>query len=385
MTQPRSIDKRPRVALVTNLLAHYRVPCFHHLVDRMPGQITFFLLTEKMDHRHYVMAEGSDGLPVVRLPGWRWSRPPHDDIHLNDIRPVLRGRFDAVILGAWDEPTYLLLWMGGMFFRQNVMFWVESTAEDGPRCPAKERMKKVLLSRSKGCIVPGKRAFSYCRQLGQAEDRIFTAPNATDRVFFRGQADRLFPIREGLRSEERVQGFVILFTGRLVDHLKSLSTLIKACGWLEKNGRRVSLLVAGDGPDKRSYQELGSLEGLKDIRFLGTLDHHTLCRYYAMADVFVLPSRSEPWGFVLNEGMEFGLPLVVSEAVGAGPDLVRHGENGFIFPVGDVSSLARDLAVLVDNESLRHRMGQTSRSIIEAFSPENWANGVMQAIEAVMK
>ncbi len=181
-----------------------------------------------------------------------------------------------------------------------------------------------------------------------------------------------------------MQEFVVLFIGRLVESLKGLSTLIKACGELEEKGRKISLLVAGEGPEKTVYQELGMSEGLKDIRFLGTLDHETLCRYYAMADVFVLPSRSEPWGFVLNEGMEFGLPLVVSEAVGAGPDLVRHGENGFVFPVGDVSALAQHLEVLADNEELRHSMGQASRSIIEKFSPENWANGVMQAIEAVM-
>jgi glycosyltransferase involved in cell wall biosynthesis len=82
--------------------------------------------------------------------------------------------------------------------------------------------------------------------------------------------------------------------------------------------------------------------------------------------------------------MEFDLPLVISAAVGAGPDLVRHGENGFVFPVGDVSALAHYLEALAANEALRQKMGQASRSIIEKFSPENWANGVMQAIEAVM-
>ena len=377
--------KKPRVALVTNVLAHYRVPCFQRLVDRMPGHVTFFLLAEKMDHRHYVMAKEDGGLPVVRLPGWRWSRPPHDDVHLNDIRPILRGRFDLVILGAWDEPTYLFLWMGGMLYRQKVMFWVESTEKDTPRSPVKETVKRILLSRAMGCIVPGKRAFAYCHRLGQPEDRIFTAPNATDRTFFRGQADRLFPVRDALRSGERAREFVILFAGRLVEHLKGLSTLIKACGHLEKNGRKVSLLVAGEGPERSSYEALGKTENLTDLRFLGVLNHETLCRHYAMADVFVLPSRCEPWGFVLNEAMEFGLPLIVSEAVGAGEDLVRHGENGFVFPVGDPSALAQTLEVLARDESLRQRMGQASRSMIETFSPENWANGVMKAIEAVTK
>ena len=97
----------------------------------------------------------------------------------------------------------------------------------------------------------------------------------------------------------------------------------------------------------------------------------------------VLPSAWEPWGFVLNEGMEFGLPLIVSGAVGAGPDLVRQGENGFVFPTGSVNVLAEKLEVLIRDEALRKKMGEASRKIIEDFSPENWAKGVKRAIETV--
>ena len=155
----------PKVALVTNVLAHYRVPCFQKLADRMPGYITFFLLTEEMSHRHYVMAKGTNGLPVVTLPGWRWSRSTHDDIHLNDIRPVLRGGYDLIILGAWDEPTYLLLWLTGLLRRQHIMFWIESTAEDGPRSPVKERMKKIVGAFSKERTV---------RRIGSRENAILS-------------------------------------------------------------------------------------------------------------------------------------------------------------------------------------------------------------------
>jgi glycosyltransferase involved in cell wall biosynthesis len=383
MNHPPQASKKPRIALVTNVLAHYRVPCFQQLAKQLPGRVTFFLLTEKMEHRKFVMAEHQNDLPIVTLGGWRWSKPPHDDLHLNDIRPILRGSYDVVILGAWDEPTYLLLWVCGVVQRKKLLFWVESTVNDAPRMWVKEKYKRLLLNRASACIVPGKSAHRYCQQLGQPEDRIFTAPNAGDRQFFRAEADRLFPIRDRLRSEEHVKGFAILFVGRLVDQLKGVSGLIKACGQLERNGKRVSLLIAGDGPEKKLYQELGVSEGLKDIRFLGTLNHEALCRYYTMADVFVLPSRSEVWGFVLNEGMEFGLPLIVSEAVGAGPDFVRSGENGFVFPVGDTSALAEALGILAEDEALRQRMGHVSRSIIEKFSPENWANGVVQAIESV--
>ncbi len=79
--------------------------------------------------------------------------------------------------------------------------------------------------------------------------------------------------------------------------------------------------------------------------------------------------------------MEFGLPLVVSDAVGAGPDLVR--DNGFIVPAGDVAALAEALERLAADEDLRRRMGRSSRVLIEKYSPERWVRGVLRAVRAV--
>jgi glycosyltransferase involved in cell wall biosynthesis len=115
------------------------------------------------------------------------------------------------------------------------------------------------------------------------------------------------------------------------------------------------------------------------------MGHEQLCRVYAASDIMVLPSRSEPWGFVLNEAMEFGLPLVVTDAVGAGPDLVRPGENGFIVPSGDEGELVKALEKLINDPGLRTSMGEASRRIVAHFSPENWAAGVVSAIKSVSR
>jgi glycosyltransferase involved in cell wall biosynthesis len=371
------------VALVTNLIAHYRIPCFQSLADRLPGSIDFFYLSRWMEHRRYVLSQSPGSFPATLLRGWKAGRFPHDDCHLSDIRPLLSRNPDTLILGGWDEPTYLALWAWAGLRRKNLIFWVESTEKDAVRRGLKEAYKYFLLKRAKACIVPGKSAFRYCHRLGVPEDRIFTAPNSADREYFRREAERLLPRRGALKTEAGLKGLVVLFVGRLVESLKGVSTLIKACARLEKEKSEVFLLIAGDGPDRRSYEELIRAEGLKNCKILGILDHEQLCSCYAMADVLVHPSRSEVWGFVLNEGMEFALPLIVSEAVGAVPDLVRIGENGFTFPGGDVSSLACILQKLNKNESLRVRMGSASRRIIEEFSPDHWAEGVMKAINTV--
>jgi glycosyltransferase involved in cell wall biosynthesis len=376
----------PHVAFVTNVLAHYRVPCFGSLAEKLRGQISFFFLTENMSHRTYVISKDSDNLPATWLKGWNWHRPPNDDRHLNDIRPIIRGNYDVIVLGAWDEPSYFVLWVWAVASGKKVLFWIESTAYDtynGPRRKVKEYCKRLLLKNAAGCSVPGRRAFEYCSVLGMPESRIFVAPNATDRAYFSRQADRLHPNRNEIRERLGAEGVTLLFVGRLVEAHKNVSTLINAFGKLSLRGEPISLMIVGNGPDRTKYESMVAKHRMPRVFFLGELNHDQLCEVYTAADILVLPSSSEAWGFVLNEGMEFGLPLVVSEAVGAGPDLVHPGENGFVFPVGDSDALASYLEILVRDESLRKRMGQASRRIIENFTPEAWAQGVVKAIEAV--
>ncbi|HEY6332579.1 MAG TPA: glycosyltransferase [Blastocatellia bacterium] len=381
------VESNARVAVVTNLLSHYRVPCFQELAGRMPGRVTFFTLADKMTHRNYVLANNSREIPVRSLKGWSWSHPPYDDRHMNDIRPILGGNYNTIILGAWDEPTYLLLWAWGVATGKKIIFWIESTAYESRRsgiaAGIKERYKRALIRRSAGCVVPGRRAFDYCNQLGMPECRIFVAPNAVDRDYFSSQASRLVEQRETLRLRLGLSGTVVLFVGRFVESYKDVMTLVRSVSGIQHSGSPVNLVLVGDGPDRSTYQAWINEHNCANVHFAGELDHGRLCEYYAAADVLVLPSKSETWGFVLNEAMEFGLPVIVSEAVGAGPDLVYDGQNGFVIPVGDHERLAEALISLGQDGNLRRQMGRNSREIIARFSPETWASGVCEAIKAV--
>ena len=91
-------------------------------------------------------------------------------------------------------------------------------------------------------------------------------------------------------------------------------------------------------------------------------------KYYSLADVFVLLSDSETWGVVVNEVMNFGKPVIVSDTVGCGPDLVKQGENGYIFPVGDVEELSKHLDDLSKNPSRRKAFGKKSLEIVKNYS-----------------
>lgn len=371
------------IAFVTNILSEYRVLCFSKMAEKVQGRVTFYFLAQQMEHRSILLSKQHPEIKARWLSGWKWRSPPKDDRHLNNIMPIIMGNHDIMVLSAWDEPSYVLLWLWGIILRKKILFWIESTLADGRRQGLKETYKKILLRKAWGCIVPGQKSYEYCRILGMPERRIFIAPNAIDRDFFRSRADRLLPKREGIRRELGLSGVVILFVGRMVEEYKNISYLIHGFQRLSLSEGEVSLALAGNGTDRHSYEEVIKTHNIPGVRFLGELDHEQLCRVFAAADIMVLPSRSETWGFVLNEAMEFGLPLVVTDAVGAGPDLVHPGENGFIVPSGDECALCEALEKLIKDHELRTTMGEASRRIVEHFSPENWAAGVMAAIEAI--
>jgi hypothetical protein len=182
----------PRIAFVTNVLAHYRVPCFQALAARLDGQIDFFLLTENMASRRYVMAQDTGALQFQVLSGKSLARPPHDDIHLNDPRPVLRDH-QLIVMGGWAEPSYLLLWTLAQLSNKRLAFWLESTAYENARSARKEKIKRRMLSRASGVIAAGTRAAEYAQQLGVPKRKIFRAPNAINVDYFQAQARALLP------------------------------------------------------------------------------------------------------------------------------------------------------------------------------------------------
>src|SRR5439155_3721448 len=127
---------------------------------------------------------------------------------------------------------------------------------------------------------------------------------------------------------------------------------------------KAMLVYVGDGPLRPQLETYTKKSGIQHVYFMGVKNQTELPQFYAMADIFVLPSGFEPWGLVVNEAMCFGLPVIVSDQVGAAGDLVHHGLNGFVYPAGQVSILAEYLRALVADPAKGQRMGEISKQLI---------------------
>src|SRR5262249_17391826 len=158
--------------------------------------------------------------------------------------------------------------------------------------------------------------------------------------------------------------FCVVFAG-VLSATKNVAELIR--GVSAAPGQ--FLLIAGNGPERASLERLAAELLPGRHRFAGFLNYDRLSARYAPADAPSLPSLSEEWGLVCNEAMSFGLPVVVSDRVGAAPDLVVPGETGFVYPSGDSAALCR--ALKSAEEMTRRDRGRVFRAVTDRIKLYN--------------
>ena len=160
--------------------------------------------------------------------------------------------------------------------------------------------------------------------------------------------------------------------------------------WIDRAGRlrrsehdgTAVLSVGRDVPEK-GFDVLRAACVQADVELelvTGGLSEDELAQRYVDADVFALLSSHEPWGVVVNEAAASGLPLVLSDRVGAAHDLLRDGDNGFLVPPDDVDAAAGALGKLAEDPELRRRMGDRSRELVAAWGYEPSVESFVAAV-----
>jgi glycosyltransferase involved in cell wall biosynthesis len=301
-------------------------------------------------------------------------------IHLRRLRPEV----------VWVHGvSYLTLWLAvvaGRLARLPVLLREEQTLLH-PR-PVHRRLPRALiwraLSRQVYGLYIGSHNRAFFRHYGVPAERLFFAPYTVDNEGLGRAAAVLRPWQADLRRAfgiDPAAGPLVLFVGKLIAR-KQPQLLLEAFARV-RHRFPCALLFVGEGPLEPALRQRAAATGTPDVHFAGFLNREQIARAYAAADLFVLPSGwHETWGVVVNEAMNFALPVVVTDTVGCAPDLVHAGENGFVVPHGDAGRLAAAIAALVGDAERRRRFGRRSREIITAWSPALAAEGVVRACSA---
>ena len=188
--------------------------------------------------------------------------------------------------------------------------------------------------------------------------RVFA--NTIDVEEFGAQADQLASRRHDLRQELGAEpdDVVVLSVARLAPE-KGLDVLIHAVA--EADDPRLLLVLAGEGPERERLEDLAGVRGVR-LTLAGDREWERIVEMYVAADVFALLSEREPWAVVVNEAAACGLPLVLSDRVGAAHDLLRGGENGFLVGAADVDAASAALRSLAADRNFAQRPGPARAS-----------------------
>lgn len=157
-------------------------------------------------------------------------------------------------------------------------------------------------------------------------------------------------IREKIGIKDK---FTILGVGKFIKR-KGFDTLIKAINLLDDDIQVI--LIGGEPPEL--YFELSNKETLKKVTYIKFLKKEELLNYYKASDLFVLPTREDVWGLVINEALSMGIPTITTNRCIAGVTLIENEKEGFIIDVDDYRSLAEKIKKVKNNEILQHTMSK---------------------------
>jgi 1,2-diacylglycerol 3-alpha-glucosyltransferase len=303
------------------------------------------------------------------------------ELELDKLRP------SVVCINGWSFGGAVAALKWAASHGVPVIVMSESTAHDAPRHWWAEQVKRRILASCSAALVGGEPHRQYLKELGVAEEAIFTGYDAVDNEHFRKGSSRArqhgSDLRAALGLPERYFFACSRFTKK-----KNLSGLLQGYARYRRwhGAAAWNLVVAGDGELKSELIRAREDMDLQDsVEFVGAKSYAELPAYYGLASCFVHASTTEQWGLVVNEAMAAGLPVLVSNRCGCACDLVEEGRNGYLFDPYDPASLAGAMYTIAVERSDQAAMGAASGEIVSRWSPENFAENLALAAEKALR
>ena len=362
-----------RVTVVAPEPTPYRSPLFDRVAARPEIDLTVVYAAETVADRRWSVE------PQHRTVVLRGVRLPFVRRLLHHDYPVTPGIGHA-LREAHPEVVVVTGW--STFASQAAIVWCRarhvpylllvSSHDAAPRPGWRRAVKGAIVPRivrgAAGALVLGTLSREALVARGARPDSVRIFANTVDGVEWGERADGLASRRPPLRAELGADDddIVVLSVARLAPE-KGLDTLVRAVA--EAHDPRLRLVVVGHGPDGPALERLATELGVR-LRLVGELPWERLAEVYVAADIFALLSSREPWGVVVNEAAACGLPLVLSDQVGAAYDLLRDGENGAVVPTGNVEAAAAAIRALAADPEVRLAQGARSREVMRDWGYE---------------
>ena len=368
---------RLRLAYLTNIPTPYRRAMVAAWAQANPDlEISTFYTDQDDQGRGWSTPPIGSGVRENRLlPGI--DVPKYGKLN-RGIRKVVSGH-DILMIGGVEQAGYLAaaLWARALGKPVLLLFDGFSPARFETETAPVLALKRLTARLSNGFFANGTIAARYLReQLRVGESKpLFdqklshvARPIAAARTRWQGMTPATVRQTLGMPVSDRP---MLLSCGYLIPR-KRIDLTIDAIAEVSSEDRP-ELLIVGTGPLENELAAHAKTRGVT-AHFAGFHQGEALANYYFAADGLILSSSDDPWGLVINEAMDAGLPVIISDACGAAADLVHPGINGFVFKSGDATALSSAIKALLSADL--QAMGKASRAVIADWTPEKSAQNL---------
>ncbi len=391
---------RKKIAIIASHPVQYQTPFFKKLAKESWIDLTVYFCWDFGIESTYDKQFGRElKWDIPMLGGYHhvflknFSPKPSSDfwgqINPGIIKKLYVNKYDTVLVYGWNSFTNWLVFLTAFFLKIPIFLQGESPLnQELKKNNFKIHLKKLVLGNLfktiNSFLYIGKENKKFYAYYGVPEKKLFFSPYAVDNERFMKAKTEIDKNTARKKINIPAESFVVLFVGKLIEKKRPMD-LLCAYELLTANYQLPvipSLVFVGDGTLRQSLEDYVKARHLKNVFFLGFQNQLDLPFCYAAADVFVLPSGlGETWGLVVNEAMCFGLPVLVSDIVGCGPDMVRSKENGFICKVGDIKSLSENILSLVMDSNLKKIFSRKSEELVKNYSYEKDISGLANALQ----
>jgi len=315
-----------RIAITHLHLSWYRIPLFKILQDKIKSDI--IILNAKdlptygkadFDVIEYMLNKYKISYKIERIIGKNY-------LYFNPFLLRTLLTYDIVVWGESILSLNSLIFIPTLkLYHKKVVLWADDWGYK------KHFIRKIfepfirlIYLIADGILAHGPKHYLYFLKIGVDKRKIFFIGNASTVFKEFLSEDEIKRVRRILNTK-----YIILYVGGLIKR-KNVDKIIRAIYNLRQKNFDVGLLIVGQGPEFKNLYKMVLVMNLTNyVKFLGWIPYHKLVNYYLATDVFVFPAENEPWGLVINEALEAGIPIVATKSIGA-EELIANNINGVL-------------------------------------------------------
>lgn len=378
----------------------FRIDIWHNILwSAYKGEVfsSLYRLNNKdeFDFRFFQIAETDKNRVSLSGVDLARHRYPFDLLFKGAYGQIpLAQRINAMAVRVWRSDADLFILTG----YEKIECWVQlfliklkgkkaavfcdATLHDNKQTVVKGLFKRLFFKSVDALFGYGPRSREYVVHYGAAPEKFHVRCQAAALPF---DYSAETAVKERLAKAAKPDAPRYLYVGRLSSE-KGLDILLRAFAQVKQKIPSASLIIVGDGAEKDALQALSGHLGLGDsVFFAGSKSGPDLFEEYSRATCFVLPSRSEPWGLVVNEALHYGCPVIVSDRCGCVPDLVIEGKTGFVHSPDDVEDLALKMTRAPSHFVPSQETVRVCIDHMKNYTPDMAAKEIISACRVLLK